>query len=246
MPDTETPAPAPYVENPDHVPDPLAHVGTVDTTGTGIGPHTSIEGVNPAFDIERERLRAGEDGDLAPVSDWYAKAAAAGGTQEYQDEHSPSATPQSQTFAVSSSDVPSDEAAADPNAKPVAGTVDTTDTSGVAPSTQIAEGAVGNVEGRDDLNPTAVEAAAKGDADLDVSNRPGGDTDNPPAEPTDGLDDMTIAELRKLAGDQDPTVEIPSDTTKHDDIAAFLRERGLRNPEAPAADDGGDNNDNPS
>ncbi len=46
-------APRPYSESPDHVPDPTAMTGTVETTGTGGGAHETLRGNTSIFDHVR-------------------------------------------------------------------------------------------------------------------------------------------------------------------------------------------------
>jgi hypothetical protein len=43
-------APKPYSESPDHVPDPTAVTGTLETSGTGGGRHARLEGVAAIFE----------------------------------------------------------------------------------------------------------------------------------------------------------------------------------------------------
>lgn len=60
--ETTPAAPQPYRESEDHVPDPTAVTGTLETSGTGGGRHARLEGVAAIFDgvtqqtVERDGL----------------------------------------------------------------------------------------------------------------------------------------------------------------------------------------------
>lgn len=66
-PEDVTTAPQPYSESSDHVPDPTAVSGTLETSGTGGGWHSRLEGVaaifTPAWTVEKDGL-AEHTGDL--------------------------------------------------------------------------------------------------------------------------------------------------------------------------------------
>lgn len=46
---------APYVENPDHVPNPTDQYGTYDTSGTAGTAHSRLENVSPIFDVAKQQ-----------------------------------------------------------------------------------------------------------------------------------------------------------------------------------------------
>lgn len=97
----------------DHTPNPTDVVGTVDTTGINPGPHSTLEGVSPIFEMAK-------DSNETPIEEHFATMALAAGTEEYQDENPVNPEPhESQPFP------PADE------------TADTSDTGGRAPGDTI-------------------------------------------------------------------------------------------------------------